>query len=226
MSDPAPQFDARADRTVQLKAAALLIGVLVVVGAIMGVVWELWSPPGPAGLVLEHGIQADESETFVAGDGRFVILTLIVGLIAGGVAWFIKAARGVYVALALVVGGVLGAAVTELVGWALRGQGSKYRCGDGTFTCINHLPLTVHMHALLLTEAIAAVLVYLLCVAFAAADDLGRPDIRVRTLRRAARATDAAPGPVGSPIAPESGSVGPQRDLQDGWGHGDASGPA
>ena len=87
-------------------------------------------------------------------------MTAVVGLIAGGVAWFLRRARGVYVAVGLAVGGIVGAPLTELVGWALRGDGHRYSCGDGSFTCIDHLPLTVHMHALLFLEAIAALLVY------------------------------------------------------------------
>jgi hypothetical protein len=125
----------------------------------------------------------------------------------------------------LAIGGILGAAFTELVGWALRGDGSKYRCGDGTFTCINHLQLTVHMHALLLIEALAALLVYLLCVAFAAADDLGRPDPGQSPPHEPIAAADFG-DPVGSRVASENpvGSVGSPGDLQDGWRHGDAPG--
>ena len=78
--------------------------------------------------------------------------------------------------------------------------------------CIDHLPLTVHMHALLLAEAIAAVLVYSLFVAFAVDDDLGRPG-------------SAAPrAPVHA--VPSQPSVWPEPDPQQPWRYGDGAGPA
>jgi len=98
------------------------------------------------------------------------------------------------------------------VGWAVRGDGSDYTCGAGT--CIDHLPLTVHMHGLWFLQAFIAVLGYGLFVAFAVADDLGRPD-----RQSGAPATPPGPEPVAS-------SVGPQHQPQDGGGYGDAaSGP-
>ena len=176
---PDPPAAQRSDRAVQLRAAAYLIGILAVVGIVLGPIWEVWSPPGPAGAVLSQGIQADETEAFASGDGKFIVLMLLVGLIIGIVAFLVRpfrAARGPYVALGLAIGGVVGAALTELLGYVIRGQGTHYRCTASSGTCIDHLPLTVHMHAALLVEAILAVLVYSLFVAFAVDDDLGRPD--------------------------------------------------
>jgi hypothetical protein len=176
---PDAQFDRRGDRQVQIRAAGWLAFALAVIGAVLGPVWEAWSPPGPVGAVLPAGIQADENEAFVAGDGRFVLITGLVGLAAGIVAWRVgrlRLARGPYVALGLGVGGLAGAAFCELVGNLVRGSGRTFSCSAASGRCIDHLPLTVHMHALLLAEPIAALLVYNLCVAFAAADDLGRPD--------------------------------------------------
>lgn len=166
------------DRTAQLRAAGVVVGVLAVVGAVLGLVWQAWSPPGPVGGILPAGVQVDETETFVAGDGRFTAITLVIGVVAGLLAWYLPAlrrVRGPYVALGLALGGLAGSLLTLLVGWVVRGQGSDFRCGVGT--CIDHLPLTVHMHGLLFVEAFVAVLVYGLFVSFAKDDDLGRPDV-------------------------------------------------
>ncbi|HZZ97618.1 MAG TPA: hypothetical protein VFE19_11395 [Jatrophihabitantaceae bacterium] len=202
--------DVRSDRIAQLNGSVKVIGVLAVVGALLGLVWQAWSPAGPAGAVLQQGIQADENEAFVGGDGRFALITVIVGLLAGVAAWQVRSlrgARGPFVALALVVGGFVGAALTEWVGYLVRGDGNGFACTAASGRCIDHLPLTVHMHALLLAEAIAAVLVYSLFVAFAVDDDLGRPDPG-----RRAR---------GVPV-----SVWPEPDPQQTWGYRDSSGPA
>jgi hypothetical protein len=204
------------ERRSQLRAAALLALALAVLGAFLGVIWQAWSPPGPIGIRLPGGIQPDETEAWAAGDGRYTIIAIAVGVVAAVAAWYIpvlRRARGPFVAVGLAVGALAGAALTDLVGWALRGDGTDYTCGAGT--CIDHLPLTVHMHGLWFLEAFIAVLGYGLFVAFAVADDLGRPD----------------PGP-GPPVAPPSGpepvtsSVGPQHQPQDGGGYGDAAGGA
>ena len=200
MTDPA-------DRRQQLRAAGLVAGALAVVGALLGPVWQAWSPPGPIGIQYTEGVQPDETEAWAAGDGRFALIAIVVGVAAAVLAWYLpvlRRARGPLVAVGLAVGAVLGAGLTDLVGWALRGASSDYHCGAGT--CISHLPLTVHMHGLWFLEAFVAVLGYGLFVAFAVADDLGRPDRR--------SATSDEPG----------GSVGPQDQPQDGGRHGDAAG--
>ncbi|MGH8860047.1 MAG: hypothetical protein ACRDVG_02230, partial [Jatrophihabitantaceae bacterium] len=148
-SGPEPARDGAADRRAQVRAAGYVALVLAVLGALLGVVWELWSPPGPTGLILPAGIQADETEAWVAGDGRFVLMSIIVGAAAAPLAWYLPAlrkVRGGYVAIALAVGGLVGTGLTDLVGWALRGGGARTRCGE--VVCIDHLPLTVHMHGL------------------------------------------------------------------------------
>lgn len=190
----APEYDAARERTDQLRAGGVIVAVLAVIGALLGPVWELWSPPGPAGVILPAGIQADESEAWVAADGRFALITAIVGLIAGLLAWYLprlRRVRGPYVVLALAVGGFAGAGLTALVGWALRGDGKHFTCGSAT--CINHLPLTVQMRGLWFLEPFLAVLVYGLFVAFAVADDLGRPD--------RPRQRDVAPPPGPAEVA-------------------------
>jgi hypothetical protein len=185
----------------ELRAGAVIAAALAVLGAALGVVWDLWSPPGPLGYVVSPGaVVADETEAFVAADGRFAVLTLIVGILAGLVVFLAKATRGPVAVLALAIGGVAGALLTDLVGHVLRGGH-----GDGKAnTYLNHLPLSVQMHGLLVLEAAVAVLGYGLCVAFAPDDDLGRPDPSM--------------APAGQT------SVGVGHELQHAGGYADASG--
>ena len=95
------------------------------------------------------------------------------------------------IALALAVGGLGGSLLTLLVGHVVRGSGPDYACASDTGRCTEHLPLGVQSHGLLFLEAALAVFVYSLFVAFAVADDLGRPDPRHRGR--------PAPGPGGPP---------------------------
>ncbi|MEP7020495.1 MAG: hypothetical protein ABI808_07585 [Pseudonocardiales bacterium] len=158
-----------------VKAGIYVVLGLAVLGALLGVLWQWWSPPGPLGYVVAPGaIQPDETEAFIAGDGRFAVICAGAGLLAGLVAWFRTSTRGPVIALALGVGGLLGSFLTGVLGHTLAGG-----TGSGkTNTLLQHLPLSVHMRGLFLLEATVAVLVYGVCASFAAEDDLGRPEPR------------------------------------------------
>ncbi|MDT4936188.1 MAG: hypothetical protein QOK11_4080 [Pseudonocardiales bacterium] len=178
----------------ELRVAAYLVLALVVAGAVLGVLWQWWSPPGPAGFVLApHAVQPDETESWVAADGRFAVLCGGTGLVAGLLIWFHRASRGPAVAAGLVVGGSAGSALTELVGHLLGGG----KASGPTNTVLTELPLSVHMQGLRFLEPAVAVLAYCLMAAFAKEDDLGR----------------AEPGSVGLDDQPEYGG-----------GYGDAAG--
>lgn len=206
---PAPVLEARVGAGVDVRgdvrAALVLAAAVAGLGALLGLVWAAWSPPGPRALVLAPGVrQPDETESFVAGDGRFLVISVVVGVVTAVVAWRWAARRGPWVLAALAVGGLAGSLLMELVG---------HLTGGGTFdglpnTLIEALPLSLHMQGLLFLEAGAATLVYGMFVAFAVRDDLGRPD------------------PIRESLvpAPASVSVGPGDHPQYGRGYGDAPG--
>lgn len=156
---------------------AVTVVLMWAAGGLLGLLWQWWSPAGPAAFVISPGqVQPDETEAFIAGDGRYAAIAVAVGIAAALIMWFGRVKRGTLAVLALAVGGLGGAAATAAVGNAMSGDGHTYPCGSGASSCITHLALSVHAHGLLLVEATAAVLVYGLCVAFAKDDDLGVPD--------------------------------------------------
>ena len=157
----------------ELRAAAVVVVVLAVAGALLGLVWQWWSPPGPlAGVLPGHHIQPDETEAWIAADGRYAVITATVGLVAGIALWFRRELRGPAAALALGVGCFIGALLTEYVGsWTDGG-----RTGGPVNTLIPHLRLALHMRGLRVLEPLVAILAYSLIVAFAPTDDLGRAD--------------------------------------------------
>ena len=186
----------------QLRSMVVVVAAMWVVGALLGLVWQWWSPPGSAGYIIGPGrIQADETEAFVAGDGRYGLIVLVCGILAGLLVWFARpTTRGSGAVVALALGGLGGGWLTEVVGRLTGGGTDSGRAN----TVVAHLPLSVHMSGLLFVEAAAAVLVYGLCVSFAVADDLGLPDPQ----------RDAARG----------SSVGRQVQLQHAGGDGDGPG--
>jgi hypothetical protein len=189
-----------------LRAGALIVLVLAVVGALLGMLWAWWSPPVPAGEVLRGGLLRDEKEGFAAADGRFVVITVSVGLVAGIGLWFVRAQRGPSTVVALGVGGLVGSVLTALVGYLVGGGTTSAPVG----TIIAHLSLEVQMRGVYLFEAIIAVLAYAVLAAFAAADDLGRPD----------------PFHDDALARRRSRSVGPEGGLQGPGGDGNGAGLA
>lgn len=196
--------------TAQRRVAAMVVAALAVVGCLLGVVWAWWSPPGPAGERIPAGVIADETEAFIGADGRFLVVTAAVGLVAAVVAWRLRSARGPWVAGALGVGGVVGAVLTELIGHLLRGASRAIPVEHGA-VAYRHLALSVHATGLLFAEGALAAMVYGLFVAFTAYDDLGRAD----PVRAALRPD----------LAERGTSVEPGGQPDDGWGHGDAPRP-
>jgi hypothetical protein len=157
-----------------LRAGLIVVLALAVLGAALGIVWQWWSPPSGLGFMVgPNEIQPDQTEAFVAADGRFAVIVGAVGLVAGVLAWRRTSTRGPVVAAALALGGFVGSLLTAAVGHLVAGGSNNGKPGD----ILHKLPLSLHMHGLLLLEAVVAVMVYSICVSFATRDDLGRPDV-------------------------------------------------
>ena len=158
----------------ELGYAARLVAALVVVGVIAGMIWRLWATTPTRGLVYYNSaIVPDETEGFISSDGRFAVITAVIGLAAGLLAWRAARYRGPVTAAALALGGLAGAALTNLAGNLIGGGSTAGKLG----TQLPRLPLKVHAWDLLFVEAALALLVYLLGTLFASADDLGNPAV-------------------------------------------------
>jgi hypothetical protein len=154
----------------ELVSGALLVLALVVAGAVVGVIWHLWSDTATRGLVYyKKAIVPDETEGFVSSDGRFVVLTAILGLLAGIACWLRPHGRGPVGVAALAIGAVLGSFVTGLVGYLIGGGSTAGAIG----TQLARLPLEVHARGFYFVEAFFGLVVYLVCALFVSRDDLG-----------------------------------------------------
>ena len=210
---PAPGRGLRDTRR-ELRLGAIAVAVLSVLGAGMGYVWARWTPPRPVGFHQHNGATwaIQESESFVAGDGRYCVIALATGLLAAIVLWRQTRLRGPIAISALALGCLIGAQLTRLVGF-LAGGGSDtgpacvlYIPEPVRGNCIQHMHLSVHLSALYVVSAAVAVLVYAVLAAFTVRDDLGRRDpVRLAMQRRRA-------------------SVGDSTQPEDAGGYGDGSG--
>ncbi len=154
----------------ELIFAAQVIGALLLTGVLVGLLWRLWADTATRGLVYYHGaIVPDETEGFISSDGRYALLTSVVGLAAGVLVWLRRSRRGPVAVAALAFGAIAGAALTDLVGHLVGGGSTAGKLG----TQLVRLPLQVHAVGLIFAEGAFALLVYLLCTQFAARDDLG-----------------------------------------------------
>jgi Protein of unknown function (DUF2567) len=148
----------------------IAVGVLAVLGVAAGALWSAISPPSGGVVVSSTVVIPNENEGFVAGDARFMIITAVIGLLAGSIGWALRSYRGPVAVAALAIGGTLGATITALVGHTL----SSGRTTGVLFSSIR-LPLTLHAHSLIAIEGGLALLAYLVGTLFVAPDDLGRP---------------------------------------------------
>ncbi|MEV0228911.1 hypothetical protein [Nonomuraea sp. NPDC050786] len=103
--------------TREVRAFAVTVLTLATLGAAAGLLWSGLTPRAPYE-VTEHGtVLADPStQALIAADGWFAVITGGLGLLCGGVGWFIGRRWMLSVLLGLCAGGVLGAMLTLWVG--------------------------------------------------------------------------------------------------------------
>jgi hypothetical protein len=201
-----------------LRAGAVVVAVLAVIGALLGLVWAWWAPPsGTAFARSSDGVTwlIDENESSIAADGRFAVLTIGLGVVAGIGLYLRPRLRGPIGVLALALGCLLATQLVRLVGW-LAGGGSDTgpacqiyldQIVDGH--CIQHVRLAVHASSLSLLGPAAAVLVHGMLVSFAGRDDLGRrDDVRQMLLRRRVQQARQLPDGPFAPGPDQAASVG------------------
>jgi hypothetical protein len=154
----------------ELRAAGLAVLALVLVGVLAGLLWQAWTVRTQGFDIGSGVIVPDETEGWIGADAHFAIITGIVGVAAGLLAWRWRTVRGPAMVAALAVGGVLGSLVAGWVGH-LTGGGNHTVVADTNL--VKQLPLSVHMTGLFLVQAIAALVVYLVAALVSASDDLG-----------------------------------------------------
>jgi hypothetical protein len=143
----------------RLLPLAALLAAQLVAGVAIGLIWLWWAPSAVSYLLSDGSggslVIPDESEAQVAGDGRFVALTMLAGVLFGLLAWTMRRLRGPVAIAVLGVGSLLGSALAMGTGrWLSGGTASP------ALNTAFHPKLALHASSALWLQAFAAVLVY------------------------------------------------------------------
>lgn len=150
---------------------AWLVTGQLLAGVLAGLIWRAWAPPTISYFV-EGGngspafVVPQESESQIAGDGRFVLLSIALGMVFGLLAWRLRSIRGPAVLAALAVGGVLSSVLARAAGELF--SGSAARELNAAFAP----ELSLHALPALGIQAFFGVLVYTALVGLSADADL------------------------------------------------------
>ena len=107
-SDPSPRSD--------VVAGVVTAVVCVLLGAPVGLLWAAVAPKVVVEVSGTAVTLASDASTFIAGDGAFLGVVFVVGLITGLVAWVLGRRYGPAVVVGLTAGGLLGAYVAARTG--------------------------------------------------------------------------------------------------------------
>ncbi|MDQ6874584.1 MAG: DUF2567 domain-containing protein [Actinomycetota bacterium] len=172
---PRPRSARRAPGT-ELTAGLATLVTLGVLGAAVALVWAALSPRvriviTPAGPDLVQYANSD----FFAGDGTFLVVGLVAGVLSGIVCWFIAQRwRGPVILAGLALGALLGALVAWQVGRQL-GLTHYHQLLHSTEVGRRFdKPVDLRSKAALLAQPFAATLTYVFLAARVARPDLDR----------------------------------------------------
>lgn len=178
--------------------AALVAGQLLA-GAVIGLIWLSWAPRTVAYLVPlgkdgANVVIPDESESQIAGDGRFFVLCLVLGVAVGLSAWLlVPRLRGpltlLTVALSAFASSLLAAGVGRLFS-----HGTAHPAAQTAY----HPRLSLHSPGMLLVQSLFAVASY--CVLAGLSSDPGFTGADAAT---PSAPPPSAPPPLGPAPGPE-----------------------
>jgi hypothetical protein len=100
-----------------LLAGTVVAAVSVLLGAPVGLLWAALAPHAHVGVDAAGASVVDAAtEVFIAGDGWFLGLTLLVGVVSGVVCWLLARRSAPFAIIGLAVGGLLASYIASKVG--------------------------------------------------------------------------------------------------------------
>jgi hypothetical protein len=148
------------------RAYLVLLSVQLSFGIVVGLSWLGWAPRTLSYVLPDQSghpvVVPAESESQVAGDGRFFVLAVLAGLIAGLIAWFaLRRYRGPATLGWLAIGGLL-------AGLLAAGLGHVLAAGhdSGAVQTAIHPRLVLHAWPMVFVHPLAALIVYSILAGF------------------------------------------------------------
>jgi hypothetical protein len=130
-----------------LLAGSFTTAIVVLLGAPVGLLWSALAPHAHVSVNAAGATVVDgATEVFIAGDGWFIGITLLVGVVTGVLAWLLARGSAPFVVVGLAVGGLLAAYVASKVGIRL-GQDSLQAAvhGGRSGTYVANVALQAHV---------------------------------------------------------------------------------
>ena len=182
----------RPELLADLRPTALTGVIVVVAGAVLGLLWALVAP-GQATVTTATGASsalAAESDHIFDATAIFFLLATAYGVVVGVLAWRRRTRRGPVTLLGVAIATTAGAWVAAFVGTRLAGvltdrrsigvlldraEASGGSPGPPIPASLSTIPATIGSFWTVLGAGIGAVLAYLLCAIALGEDDLDRP---------------------------------------------------
>ena len=223
--EPAPMPPRRTLRQV-LVTVAVTVGALIVAGVLTGLLWHVLAPNVPVLNVGEGRIIVNDPapEEYIASDGWFAFLGLILGAGAAIGGWMLlKRIRGPWLLIAVILGCLLAPLAAWQTGRIIGlGDYETWRAESAAGATYD-APPDLHAYAVLLIPAFAAAILLTLMAGWSNDPDLDRPGARPGYGHDlpvgppppidagASSDSPAAPGPTAEPAPPGPGPAGPPR---------------
>jgi hypothetical protein len=202
-ASPVARYRSPLTRRDWIGLAAVVLGQPVV-GALLGLLWLAWSPQSTVYRIPTSSggtvLIPDETENWMAADGRFLTLSALAGLAAGLLTWYLlRRWRGPIGLLAVAVGAVLGAWVTSLIGHLASSGSTK-----GPVQTALHPQLTLHGWPMLMVQAFLGVLAYTALAGFSADPRLGASSQSAASVGQPSASPDEAIRPPSAGPIPDA----------------------
>lgn len=144
------------------------VGSAILLGALGAIIWSNVTPR-PSYLIqddLTALITERGQATIISADASFVLITGVIGVLAGAVGWFLLHQRGWLVLIGPVVASIVAALVTWRLGLVLSGTDFARRLAAARPGDVVAVDLHLHATAALLVAPFAAVTPIMLLAAF------------------------------------------------------------